>query len=124
MRFPALGLCVVDEQQRFGVRQRDAMAAKGSSPDVLVTSATPIPRTLALALYGDLDVSRLDEVPPGRGAVRTEVRAEAMAGIPEADQEKLLDLLMTVRGNLARPGRKCSAVPAHDRHDGMPVGAK
>ena len=66
-----LGLVVIDEQHRFGVRQRAALAAKGHTPHMLVLSATPIPRTLALILYGDLDVSVLDELPPGRQSVNT-----------------------------------------------------
>jgi ATP-dependent DNA helicase RecG len=69
--FHSLGLAVVDEQHRFGVRQRLALAERGDAPDVLVMSATPIPRSLALTLYGDLDVSLLDERPPGRQPVRT-----------------------------------------------------
>src|SRR5690606_12813849 len=69
--FHRLGLVVVDEQHRFGVRQRMALAEHASNPDVLVMSATPIPRSLALALYGDLDLSVLDELPPGRRPVRT-----------------------------------------------------
>jgi ATP-dependent DNA helicase RecG len=71
--FERLGLAVVDEQHRFGVMQRAALVFKGSSPDFLVLSATPIPRTLALTLYGDLDVSVLDEKPPGRGSVVTRI---------------------------------------------------
>lgn len=71
VRFQRLGLVVTDEQHRFGVAQRAAIADKGVRPDVLVMSATPIPRTLALLLYGDLDVSILDELPPGRKPVRT-----------------------------------------------------
>ncbi|HUF82645.1 MAG TPA: ATP-dependent DNA helicase RecG [Burkholderiales bacterium] len=73
--FANLGLTVIDEQHRFGVRQRLALAAQGSDPDVLVMSATPIPRSLALTLYGDLDLSTLDELPPHRTPVRTSVRA-------------------------------------------------
>lgn len=69
--FHRLGLVVVDEQHRFGVRQRAALAGKGMLPDVLVMSATPIPRTLALAFYGDLEVSTLATLPPGRRPVKT-----------------------------------------------------
>jgi len=74
--FHRLGLAVIDEQHRFGVAQRALLAQKNSAegPDVLLLSATPIPRTLALAFYGDLDVSRLDELPPGRGKVTTTIR--------------------------------------------------
>src|SRR5690606_11565090 len=75
--FARLGLAIVDEQHRFGVKQRMALAALGERPDVLVMSATPIPRSLALALYGDLDLTVLDERPPGRKRVRTAVRGPA-----------------------------------------------
>ena len=68
---PRLGLAVVDEQHRFGVLQRTALRDKGQSPDVLVMTATPIPRTLTLTVYGDLDVSMIDQLPPGRKPVRT-----------------------------------------------------
>lgn len=69
--FQNLGLVIADEQHRFGVAQRSKLSAKGADPHLLVMSATPIPRTLALILYGDLDVSILDELPPGRQAVDT-----------------------------------------------------
>jgi ATP-dependent DNA helicase RecG len=74
VEFAALGLAVIDEQHRFGVRQRMQLAALGQEPDVLVMSATPIPRSLALTLYGDLDMSVLDERPPGRKPIRTGIR--------------------------------------------------
>ena len=75
--FRRLGLVVIDEQHRFGVEQRAALIGKGTAPDVLLLTATPIPRSLALTLYGDLDVSTLKQRPPGRGSVRTAVRSTA-----------------------------------------------
>ncbi len=69
--FRDLGLVITDEQHRFGVNQRQLLTAKGCSPDVLVMTATPIPRTLAVVLYGDLDISVIDELPPGRKPVIT-----------------------------------------------------
>jgi ATP-dependent DNA helicase RecG len=75
--FHKLGLAVIDEQHRFGVMTRARLMKKGSRPDVLVMTATPIPRTLALTLYGDLDVSVLDELPPGRTPIATRVYRES-----------------------------------------------
>lgn len=71
--FQDLGLVVTDEQHRFGVRQRSALRQKGCEPDMIVMSATPVPRTLALILYGDLDISVVDELPPGRKPVLTRI---------------------------------------------------
>jgi ATP-dependent DNA helicase RecG len=71
VQFNRLGLVVVDEQHRFGVRQRNRLMAKGLQPHLLTMTATPIPRTLALAVHGDLDVSQIDGLPPGRTPVRT-----------------------------------------------------
>ena len=77
-QFARLGLVIADEQHRFGVGQRAALSEKGTAPHVLVMSATPIPRTLALILYGDLDVSVIDELPPGRQTVDTFLVDERM----------------------------------------------
>lgn len=75
VEFNRLGLAVIDEQHRFGVLQRAALRDKGWNPDVLVMTATPIPRTLALTVYGDLDLSVIDEMPPGRKPIRTHWKA-------------------------------------------------
>jgi ATP-dependent DNA helicase RecG len=84
--FRRLGLVVIDEQHRFGVEQRAALIGKGAAPDVLLLTATPIPRSLALTLYGDLDVSTLRQRPPGRGTVRTAVRSTSQ-------RERVLEFL-------------------------------
>lgn len=80
IEFKSLGLVITDEQHRFGVRQRSLLSKKGVAPDVLVMTATPIPRTLALILYGDLDISIIDELPPGRKPVKTYAVDEGMRG--------------------------------------------
>lgn len=77
VRFRQLGLAVIDEQHRFGVLQRSTLTSKGYEPDVLVMTATPIPRTLALTVYGDLDVSVIDEMPPGRSPIITRLYFES-----------------------------------------------
>jgi len=88
--FRRLGLAVIDEQHRFGVAQRQVLQAKGERPDVLVMTATPIPRSLALTAYGDLDLSVIDELPPGRRPVATEVHP---AGRRRAVYRRLRDEL-------------------------------
>src|SRR5437667_6328501 len=69
--FKNLGMVIIDDQHRFGVVQRLQLMAKGENPNTLVMTATPIPRTLAMTLYGDLDLSVIDEMPPGRSPIRT-----------------------------------------------------
>ena len=87
VEFARLGLAVVDEQHRFGVRQRGLLAEKAANPHLLVMSATPIPRTLGLLMYGDLDISILDELPPGRKPVKT----RCITGKKQADLYGFLD---------------------------------
>ncbi len=84
--FPRLGLAIIDEQHKFGVLQRATLKKKGYNPDVLVMTATPIPRTLAMTIYGDLDVSIIDQLPPGRGHVTTKV-------FPEKERFRVYHLL-------------------------------
>jgi ATP-dependent DNA helicase RecG len=87
---PKLGLVIVDEQHKFGTAQREALVRKGAYPHLLVMTATPIPRTLGLTLYGDLDVSTIDAMPSGRGRIRTFVRtAEVLPKVWEFVREKL-----------------------------------
>ncbi len=107
-RFARLGFAVIDEQHRFGVAQRQSLAEKGLRPDLLVMTATPIPRSLALTVYGDLDVSMLDEMPPGRGPIETRV----MTG-DQRDQAVAL-----VRERLRRGGRAYVVFPLIDAGEG------
>jgi ATP-dependent DNA helicase RecG len=99
--FDRLGLVVIDEQHRFGVRQRDTLRKKGRDPHQLFMTATPIPRSLALACYGDLEVSAIDELPPGRLPVRTVVRGDA-------DRERIYRF---IREEVARGGRAAFVLP-------------
>ncbi len=90
VKYNRIGLIVIDEQHRFGVNQRHKLLQKGNTPDMLVMTATPIPRSLALTLYGDLDLSVIDELPPGRNKVITTWRKKnARSGIYKFVREKL-----------------------------------
>jgi ATP-dependent DNA helicase RecG len=104
VEFEDLGVAVVDEQHRFGVSQRESLLNKGEAPHMLVMTATPIPRTLALTLYGDLDVSVIDELPPGRRPVKTVVR-------DESSRDRLVDFL---RGEISAGGRVFVVFPKID----------
>ncbi len=95
VEFADLGLAVIDEQHRFGVHQRLALSSKGKGTDVLVMTATPIPRTLTLTAYGDMDVSRLDEKPPGRKPIDTRL----------LNSEKLDDLIQKLEGQIKSGAR-------------------
>ena len=87
---PKLGMVIIDEQHKFGVAQRESLVRKGNYPHLLVMTATPIPRTLGLTLYGDLDVSVIDEMPAGRGAVKTFVRmADKLPKVWDFIREKI-----------------------------------
>lgn len=99
VEFHRLGLVITDEQHRFGVRQRSVLTEKGENPDTLVMTATPIPRTLAVILYGDLDISIIDEMPPSRQPVKTRA-------LTEEDRQKAYSL---VRKELAK-GRQAYIV--------------
>jgi ATP-dependent DNA helicase RecG len=76
VKFARLGLAIIDEQHRFGVSQRAQLLSKGQAPHLLIMTATPIPRTLAITVYGDLDVSIIDELPKGRQQIQTRVIQE------------------------------------------------
>ncbi len=107
VEFSDLALAVVDEQHRFGVVHRQALVGKGSAPHLLVMTATPIPRSLALTVYGDLDLSVIDELPPGRMPVTTVVRSDA-------DKPRLYAFL---RRELADGGRAYLVYPAIEAND-------
>ena len=99
VEFHRLGLAIIDEQHKFGVVQRGLLKRKGENPDVLVMTATPIPRTLAMTIYGDLDVSLIDEMPPGRMPVATKV-------FPESARERIYRIV----GEEVRKGRQAFIV--------------
>lgn len=110
VRYHRLGLVVTDEQHRFGVRQRTRLAQKGLSPHVLVMSATPIPRTLALVLYADLSLSVVDELPPGRKPVTTRL-------VPESKREGLYGFLDAEMGRGRQAYVICPLVEETDELD-------
>ena len=114
VEYKNLGLAVTDEQHRFGVRQRTSLGRKGDAPNVLVMSATPIPRTLSLILYGDLDISIIDELPPGRKGVRTRI-------VPEDKREGMYGFLR----DEVRQGRQvyvvCPLVEESEAVDARPA---
>ncbi len=108
-RFARLGLAVIDEQHRFGVDQRRTLTEKGAMCDTLVMTATPIPRSLALTVYGDLAVSVIDELPPGRRPVSTEI-------VPEEQRQHVYDLLCE---ELASGAQAYVVVPLIDQSDSV-----
>ena len=114
MEYKNLGLVITDEQHRFGVRQRTMLGEKGDSTNVLVMSATPIPRSLSLILYGDLDISIVDELPPGRKPVATRI-------VPESRRDGLYGFL---RAEIAK-GRQayvvCPLVEESEAVDASPA---
>ncbi len=108
--FSRLGMVVVDEQHRFGVMQRARLLGKGSSPHTLIMSATPIPRTLALAVYGDLDISVLDEKPPGREAPKTHL-------VPTERYEEMLSFIAEQLSHGAQAFFVCPLIEASEKSD-------
>jgi ATP-dependent DNA helicase RecG len=113
VEYRRLGLVVVDEQHRFGVVQRSALLEKGRSPHLLVMTATPIPRSLALTVYGDLDLSLIDELPPGRRPVRTVLR-------PSNARGRVFDFL---RQEIADGGRVFVVYPLIDASEEIDAAA-
>jgi len=108
-----LGLVIIDEQHKFGVVQRERLVRKGAWPHLLVTTATPIPRTLGLTLYGDLDISVMDQGPPGRGRIKTFVR----------DRDSLPKIWPFIAGQLAR-GRQAYIVYSRLEEEDTAAGVK
>jgi len=113
LSFRRLGVAVIDEQHRFGVHQRQRLLAKGVLPDLLVMTATPIPRSLALTVFGDLDLSVIDEMPPGRGELQTVV-------LPRARREKVYGSLQR---SLREGGQAFVVLPFIDANDNLEVAA-
>jgi ATP-dependent DNA helicase RecG len=111
--FPRLGLAIIDEQHRFGASQRQKLVEKSAAPHLLVMTATPIPRSLALSLYGDLEVSVLDELPPGRQKVRTVLRT----------RQALPKLLAFLRQEVAASGRAFWVFPIIEESESLSVKA-
>ncbi len=105
--FNHLGLVIIDEQHRFGVQQRGKLYAKGDNPDLLVMTATPIPRTLALTLYGDLDISTIDNLPAGRQPIRTVWRATDV-------RDKVYDF---IKDDIAKGGQTYIVYPLIEKSD-------
>jgi len=99
--FKNLGFVVIDEQHRFGVLQRAKLMSKGQNPDVLVMTATPIPRTLAITVYGDLDISVIDELPPGRKEIKTKLYKES--------KKNRSEIYKIIKNELSK-GRQCYVV--------------
>ncbi len=113
--FKKLGLIVIDEQHKFGVGQRALLPQKGAHPDVLIMTATPIPRTLAITLYGDLDVSVINSLPPGRGAIKT-------LNFIQSDKEKAYEI---VRSELSKGNQAYIVYPVIEESYALDIrGAK
>ncbi|MFC1890358.1 ATP-dependent DNA helicase RecG, partial [Thermodesulfobacteriota bacterium] len=110
---PGLGLCIIDEGHRFGVSQRERLLSKGRSPDVLVMTATPIPRSLALTIYGDLDITLIDEMPPGREAPETIL-------FGESERERAYGM---VREELERGGQGFVVFPVVEENEALDIRA-
>jgi ATP-dependent DNA helicase RecG len=113
VEFADLGLAIIDEQHKFGVAQRASLRQKGRAPHVLVVTATPIPRTLAMTFFGDLDVSTIPDLPPGREPVATRVVTPNLAG----------DAWRFVRGRIAAGEQAYLVYPLVEESDNLPLAA-